>query len=242
MKYLFFLLIIFTSVVNAQTAQGIIAKHIKAIGGKEKIDAVTTFQFQTEAQRIYYKKPDSWRIEHIEDGKIDQFSVIKGEAGWVVFGNGNIQRKEPFAIISDKFDNYLLGYLLIADQLKCKVKYLGIDEVTKAFKIEVNPQLVGTLKIYYTYYIDMASYMIIKVEEDGIVGMSTYFYEDYTTIAGIKIPLKVIEKNFNETREYLRTNVKINIPINNKQFEKPVAGKTFGFVNENDDIIKNSVL
>jgi hypothetical protein len=227
MKYVLFLLILHASVAKGQTAQQIIARHIEAIGGKAKTDAVNSFQYESRSSQIYYKKPDRWRSEYIVDNKVEQFSVYAGIKSWTVSDDGKVNPSFALSVIEDKFTYYLPGYILIATQLGCKVKYEGIDIREKAFMIRLTPQENNILECAFIYYIDSSTYLVKKVLQSISGKAWYYYYSDYTIIGGIKIPGTIIREDTdtNKRDTTLRTNIRLNVALDDRLFQKPVSSQ-----------------
>ena len=235
LKYLLLFFVLISISSYSQDAKSIINKHIEALGGKQKLDAVTSFQFESTSDnkyakgtsKIFYKTPGKWRKEYIENDKLNQLTIILGDKGWVVFDDGTINPQNGFSMIDDEFSNYLPGYILIAEKLGCKIVYSGLDDATKSYIIKITPPGSNTMKCSFTYYIDTSTNLVTQIIENTSMKSYTYLYDDYTLVAGIKIPLKVIrvDQDSNKQEVTTRTNVKVNSVLSDKLFEKPVLGK-----------------
>ncbi len=229
------LLILISNASYSQDVKSIINKHIAAIGGKQKLDAVTSFQFESTSDnkyakgttKFYFKTPGKWRKEYFENDKLNQLTIISGDKGWVVFDDGAISPQNGFSIIDDEFSNYLPGYILIAEKLGCKIEYSGMDDASTSYIIKITPPGSNIMDCTFTYYINTTTNLVTKIIEDTSMKSFTFLYDDYTSVAGIKIPLTVIrvDQDSNKQVVTLRTNVKINSVLSDKLFEKPVQGK-----------------
>lgn len=208
----------------AQTANEIISKHLTAIGGKQKIDAVNTYSYQIDSRTIYYKKPGKWRIDHAKDGKIIQTQIFHGGKGWTVYKSGEAEG----AISGMDFESFLTGMLVYAKAPDYKVVYLGPDTESDNLLIKITP-LIKNASGYnsFTYYINPATYMITKMKQDLSGTAYTVYFEDYSVIDGVKIPIKVSKVNDDSPRRMseIKTNIKINVALDDKLFLKPVLKK-----------------
>lgn len=219
------LLLVITFPGFAQTAQEIINKHVQAIGGSEKLAALTSFQFKFyEGTRIVsFKSPDKLRIEFFEGGKIDQTSIYNGAQGWTDFGGGRVEDTPPWP--NTFFHNYLPGLLVYAKSPDYKIEYQGKDEETGDYLIAVTPLLNNTSGYLYTFYIDPATNMIEKVREDTDIYAYMYYFKNYTDFNGVKMALtRVREEDYGPQQTNVITDVKVNLPLEDNLFEKP-AGK-----------------
>jgi len=239
MKYIFSFLLLSFSYANAQTAQEIVNKHLQAIGGKAKITAITSYsyemgnsRFEMHSRMVYYKSPGKWRIVLSEDNKVVHSSIFHGEKGWVTFASGETQVESS----GIDFNHPLLGYLLYATTPDFKIEYLGPDTQSDNLLLQVTALLNNILGNSYTYYINPNTYLVTKVEVNSNFP-STLYFRNYTTLNGITIPLKTttIDKYKGDSTFEIKTNVKINIPLDDKLFLKPALKKELkAFKNANN--------
>src|SRR6266511_2364413 len=157
-------LTLFAIPVTAQTAEEIIAKYVKTIGGAEKIEAIKTLRRTGkftggggfEAVVVQEKKrPEMARLEFL----------IQGMTGWKIEPWGG--KKDAEALGEDELKQIQLeadfdGPLVNYQQKGNKVEFAGSEPVegTDAFKLKV------TLKngdVRY-YFMDTDYYVPIKIE------------------------------------------------------------------------------
>jgi hypothetical protein len=230
----------------AQTANEIIGKHLKAIGGRQKIDAVNSYSFQIDSRIIYYKKPGKWRVDHSKDGKIIQTQIFHGDKGWTIYKSGEAEG----SISGMEFENFLTGLLVYAKAPDYKVAYLGPDSESDNLLIKITPLRNNSDGHYsYTYYINPATYMITKMRQNLSGTAYMAYFEEYSTINGIQVPIKVSKVNDYSPLKLteIKTNIKINVVLDDKLFLKPAlkkqllpftdaAGK-YGFRDENEIMV-----
>jgi hypothetical protein len=239
---------VFLTTVSGQTATEIINKHLQAIGGVANVNAMKSYRFEFGSGTVvYYKSPAKWRVDHLEDGKVIQSAVFFGEKGWRTDKDGS---SEPdYGAMS--FENYLTGYLAYVNPREFTLESKGKDPESDNLLLRATSILHSSG--YYDFYINPKTYLITKM----IQSMSGYAYEvsfeDYTTINGIKIPLKITKKNVDSDSKSstVKTNVKINIPLDDKLFQKPVLAKKlydfrdasgkYGFRDESFNVIVKPV-
>ncbi|MEO6134457.1 MAG: WG repeat-containing protein [Ginsengibacter sp.] len=208
---------------NAQTAQSVIAKHIETMGGKAKLNAINSYSFTEGSNTVYFKKPNKWRIDYTEDGKIVQSQLFYGEKGWTTFKSGETQ----LAYSGMGIENFLEGLLAHAALPDFKVEYLGQDDNSDNLLIKITPLINSSLGRYFKYYINPHTYKITKLLQESDVATITVSFSDYKSINGIMIPLtssSVIDVN-NRSYSTTKTNIKINIPLDDKLFAKPALKK-----------------
>ncbi|MEO7047756.1 MAG: hypothetical protein ABI091_20830 [Ferruginibacter sp.] len=217
----------------SQTAREIIDKHIAAIGGKAKLQAITSYSYTMEqfnsyynkiiSSNISYKKPGKWREDHMDSGKITQTSIYHGEKGWTIFDDGKV---EP-GRFGMSFENFLTGYLAYVTAPDFKIENLGPDTESDNLVLQIKSLVNNPLGDYYTFYINPATYLITKVKVFNAGPSFTYYFKDYKVFNGIQIPLTITQKNEEngKTKDLLRTKVTINIALDDKLFADPTPKK-----------------
>jgi hypothetical protein len=181
----------------AQTADEIIAKHVDAIGGKDKISQIKSLYMETTSQIMGNEAPGTTTILNgkgcksefdFNGSKITQCFTDKG--GWSV---------NPMAGSSD-------AQAMPEDQYKSGKSQMNIggdlfNYATKGFKAELlgkeadgyKIKLTGTDSSETTYYIDPSTYYIKKAMKKGeMMGQEvevTSTYSDYRkTDYGFVVP------------------------------------------------------
>jgi hypothetical protein len=205
-KVLFALaVLVFTSAgASAQTADEIIAKYVKTIGGMEKIQAVKTlrrtgkviagggFEIPMVEEN---KRPNSVRQDITIQGLVGT-NAYDGKVGWKIapwqgkkdaetMGEGELK-----SILEEAdFDGPLVNY----KEKGNKVEFVGMDEVegTDTYKLKVT-LANGETRFYY---MDTDYYVPIKVETKRIIRGNEVEIEtvlgDYKEVAGWYIPWSV---------------------------------------------------
>ena len=162
-----------TLMLTAQTAEEIIAKHIEAVGGKEKIGQIKTVYMESSMEVMGNEAPNvtylingvGYRNELDFNGqKIIQ--VVTDKGGWAI--NPMAGSTDPQPIPEDQFKSskdqiYLGGSLYKYASNGAKLELQGKEN--KDYKIKVtNADSVAS-----TYFIDTATYLISKVTRQAIV-------------------------------------------------------------------------
>ena len=187
--------------VSAQTAEEIVAKYIKTIGGSEKIEAIKTLRRTGkftggggfEAVVIQEnKRPEMARQEFTIQG-MTGVNAYDGKTGWKIEPWQGKKDAEPLGEDELKgmqenadFDGALVKY----QEKGNKVEFVGAEPVegTDAFKLKV------TLKngdVRY-YFMDTDYYVPIKIESKVMVRGAEREFEtslgDYKEVAGVYLP------------------------------------------------------
>ena len=187
--------------VSAQTADEIVAKYVKTIGGAEKIQAIKTLRRTGkltlgggfEAVIVHEnKRPDMVRQEFTLQG-MTAVNAYDGHYGWKIEPFGGKKDAEPLGeeeLKTVREDSDFDGPLIDYQQKGNKIELIGLEPVegTDAFKLKV------TLKsgdVRY-FYMDTDYYVPIKIETKRIVRGAEHEYEstlgDYKQVGGVYLP------------------------------------------------------
>jgi hypothetical protein len=224
--------------LSAQTADDIIARYVKAVGGMDKIQAVTTLrrtgklttQEGMEAKVIQEnKRPNKVREQFSLQG-LTGVNAYDGANGWKIepwMGKKDpepLSEEEMKAIIEDAdFDDPLVNY----QQKGNKVEFAGMAQIegTDVYKLKL------TLKNGDTryYYLDTDYCVPIKIEMKrmirGTEQESETLLGDYKEVAGWYLPYSV-ETNVKGSQDKQKTTyekIEANVPIDDRGFEKPAT-------------------
>jgi photosystem II stability/assembly factor-like uncharacterized protein len=231
-------LVLLVQPVSAQTADEIVAKYVKTMGGMEKIEAVRTLRragkltgsggFEMVILQEN-KRPNLVRQEQALQG-LTGVNAYDGQSGWKIEPWGGKKDPEPLGeeelkmIIEDSdFDGPLVNY----GQKGHKVEFLGLEPVegTDAFKLRV------TLKsgdVRY-YFLDTDYYVPIKIEIKRMVHGAEREYEttlgDYKQVAGVYVPhsIEINVKGSSEKQKVHYEKIEADVPIEDARFRRPGA-------------------
>ena len=223
---------------SAQTADEIVEKFIKTVGGMEKIQAVKSLRRVGkysggggfEAQFIEEnRRPNFVRQEFIIQG-MTGVTAYDGKTGWKIEPwNG---KKDAEALSEEEMkgiveDSDLDGPLVNYKQKGVKVEYVGMDEVegTDAYKLKVT-LASGDVRIYY---MDTDYFVPIKIDIKRMVRGAEREYEtilgDYKEVAGWYLPFSVETGPKGSTSRAKITYEKIeaNVALDDARFRPPAA-------------------
>ena len=237
-------LALFAIPVSAQTAEEIVAKYVKTIGGAEKIEAIKTLRRTGkftggggfEAVVIQEnKRPQMTRQEFSIQG-MTGVTAYDGKTGWKIEPWGGkkdveaLGEEEMKGIQEDAdFDGPLVNY----QQKGNKVEFVGAEPVegTDAFKLKV------TLKngdIRY-YFMDTDYYVPIKIESKRMVRGAEREFEtslgDYKEVAGVYLPHSIESglKGSPNKSQVTFEKIEANVALDDSRFKQPaIAAKPEG--------------
>ena len=229
-------LALFAMPVSAQTADEIIAKYIKTIGGVEKIEAIKTLRrtgkftggggFEAVVVQEN-KRPQLARQEFSIQG-MTGVTAYDGKTGWKIEpwqGKKDAEalgEEELKGIQEDAdFDGPLVNYR----QKGNKVEFVGAEPVegTDAFKLKV------TLKngdVRY-YFMDTDYYVPIKIESKRMVRGAEREFEtslgDYKEVAGVYLPHSIESgvKGSPNKSQVTFEKIEANVALDDSRFKRP---------------------
>jgi hypothetical protein len=224
--------------LQAQTADDYIAKYVAAVGGADKIRAVTTLKrsgkfiggggFEAPYTQEN-KRPNMVRQEFTIQGLVG-VNAYDGKNGWKIDPFGG--KKDPEAMGEDEmksiveeavFDGPLVGY----KEKGNKVEYLGLEPVegTDAIKLKVTVPNGDV----YNYFMDTDYFVPIKIETRRMIRGAEREFEtilgDYKEVNGWYLPFsyEVGAKGspFRQTIAFEK--IEANLPIDDARFVKPAV-------------------
>ena len=223
----------------AQSADDIIAKYVKTVGGMAKIQAVTTLRrtgkftggggFEAAVLQEN-KRPTKVREEFSLQG-MTGINAYDGKTGWKIEpwqGKKDpeaLSEEEMKQIVEDAdFDEPLVNY----QQKGNKVEFVGMDQVegTDAYKLKVT---LASGDVRY-YYMDTDYYVPIKIEMKRMIRGAEQEFEtslgDYKEVAGWYLPYSIESnvKGSDNKQKITFEKIEANVAIDDQRFAKPAAG------------------
>lgn len=240
-------LLIFVLPVAAQTADEIIAKYIKTIGGMEKIEAIKTIRRTGkltagggfEAIIVQENKRSNLVREEFTFQGMTGVNAYDSKAGWKIepwSGKKDVEtlgEEELKSIIEDAdFDGPLINY----QQKGNKVEYLGIEAIegTDTYKLKVTLSN-GDIR---HFYMDTDSGVPIKTETKrfvrGAEQESETILGDYKQVAGVYFPYSFESgaKGSSQKSQVTYEKIEANVPLDDNRFRQPVPAKPEGGKNQ----------
>ena len=220
------------------TAEEIVAKYIKTIGGLEKIDAVKTLKrtgkfrggggFEAKVLEEN-KRPNLVRQEFTFQG-MTGVTAWDGKAGWKIEPWQGKKDQEPLGeeemkgIVEDSvFDGQLVRY----KEKGNRVEFAGTEPVegTDAWKLKVTLKN-GDVEFYY---MDTDFFVPIKVEFKRMIRGAEQETEislgDYKAVAGWYLPHSIEQgrKGSSDRSTVVYDKIEANAPMDDRLFKMPAA-------------------
>jgi hypothetical protein len=239
-------LLVAATPIGAQTtltADDIIARYIKTVGGSDKIQSIKTlrrvgkFTGDDGFEAVVVEessRPNRVREEFSLQG-MTGINAYDGVTGWKIdpFGGKkdpeSLSEEEMRSIIEDSdFDEPLIDYRAKGN----KVELVGMDQVegTDVYKLKV------TLKSGDTryYYMDTDSFVPIKYETKRIIRGTPQESEttlgDYKQVGGWYLPfsMQTRQKGSSGSQKITLDKIEFNVPIDSTRYSRPKSPASGG--------------
>jgi len=223
---------------SAQTAEEIVAKYLKTVGGADKIQAVKTLRRTGkyiggggfEATILEENKRANMVRQEFSLQGLTGINAYDGKTGWKIEPWQGKKDPEPLGeeemkqILEDSdFDGPLVNY----QQKGNKLEFVGMEPVegTDAFKLKLT-LANGDVRFYY---MDTDYYVPIKIDTKRIIRGAEREYEtslgDYKEVAGWYLPHSVeVNVKGNPNRQKVTyEKIEANVPLDDGRFHIPPA-------------------
>ena len=228
-----------TTPLTAQTkltADDIIARYIKTVGGADKIQAIKTLRRVGK-----YTGDDGFEAVVVQESsrpnKVREEFSLQGMTGINAYDGSNGWKIDPFggkkdaeslsedelrSIVEDSdFDEPLINYAAKGN----KVELVGMDQVegTDVYKLKVTLKS-GDTRIYY---MDTDSYVPIKYETKRIIRGTPQESEttlgDYKQVGGWYLPFSMEsrQKGSSGSGKITFDKIEFNVPIDSTRYYRP---------------------
>ncbi|MEP7342074.1 MAG: hypothetical protein ABI977_30360 [Acidobacteriota bacterium] len=210
----------------------ILDKYVKAIGGKEAIEKVTsrvekgTFELPTfgasGSLESYAKAPNKTAMTiNIEGfGKVE--SVFDGTKGWSADPQSGLRELSGAELAMTKREADLYRSLKLKSQYT-KLEVTGKEKVgdSEAYVVVGTPAEGKAEKMYFDVNSGLLTRMDIEVESpQGAMAFQVYL-QDYKTVDGIKVPHTMRRESEAISFVIKLTEVKHNVAVEDTKFNKP---------------------
>jgi hypothetical protein len=227
--------------LSAQTADDIIARYIKTVGGMERIQVVQTLRrtgrftggggFEAVVVEES-KRPNSVRQEFSLQA-MTGVNAYDGHTGWKIEPWQG--KKDPEALSEEEmrdiveesdFDGPLINY----QQKGNRVELVGQEQVegTDAFKLKVT---LASGDVRY-FYMDTDYYVPIRIETKRMIRGAEQEFEtslgDYKEVAGWYLPhsFETGLRGSQDKNKITFDRIEANVPIDDRRFARPAVGTT----------------
>ena len=237
----------FAMPLSAQTADDIVARYIRTVGGMGKIEAARTLRrtgkfiggggFEAVVVQEN-KRPNLVREEFSLQG-MTAINAYDGTTGWKIDPFGG--KKDPESLSEDEMHGILLDAdfdepLINYRQKGNRVELVGMDQIegTDVYKLRVSlPN--GDVR---HYFMDTDSYVPIRMEEKRTIRGTEQEFEtslgDYKQVAGWYMPFSIASGPKGQDKTTVTyEKIEANVNLDDRRFSKPVVAAKSASPEEN---------
>ena len=211
----------FNKAVDASVnAENIFNKYIKAIGGKDAVTNVKSTWLQAQAE-IQGQKLDL-DVKSTSNGKTLQVVSMGGNTVSKQVFNGttgfSVMQGQKIVLNDEQIEAAKADAILFPELKPSDAKVMGIESV------DGKDAYVVTLDKKTTAYYDVESGLKVKMVKTVSQGEQTMEvptgYTNYTEVAGVKFPYKILQSFGPQSFEFIVTSLKVNEGVNESDFEE----------------------
>jgi outer membrane lipoprotein-sorting protein len=227
-----------TAPAAAQTVDEIVARHVEARGGEQKLKAIETIRitrtigtpFTRVDMVVYRKRPNLLRIEQTPVGGTTTVSGINAEAVWDPAAGGKTAiRPEPMAAQAREVDADFDGDLLVDWKAKGHTVTLDGRETVggvETWKLTVTTKSGAVRQIFLdaTTYLDyqhVGSMPLPNKREREF----TITFGNWQEVEGVKFPFDADEERregqINQSLATYTHKIELNVPMDDTLFKTP---------------------
>jgi hypothetical protein len=223
---------------GAQTLDEIVAWHVQARGGEQKLNAIQTLKitrtigtpFTRVDVVVYRKRPNLVRVEQTPVGQPKTVSGINAEAVWDPAGGGKTAiRPEPMAAQAREVDGDFDGDLLVGWKAKGhRVTLDGRETVggVDTWKLTVTTKSGAARQVFLdaNTYLDYQHVGSMPLPNNRTREF-TITFGNWQEIEGVKFPFDADEERregpINQSLATYTHKIEINVPMDDELFKTP---------------------
>ncbi|CAM4117825.1 M16 family metallopeptidase [Zobellia nedashkovskayae] len=203
------------------TANTVLNKYIESIGGKEKLEAVTSYSLLAEAEmqgmKLNLEVKKTNKDQFMQDVKVSGNSMSKqvfnGDQGYMVM-QGQKKDMGPDEIEKVKDESAPFPEL---NYLNTDVTLEGIESIDgkKAYKLKISEEKTA----FYDVETGLKVQEATTADMGGQSITSTINYLDYKEVSGIQFPFLMAQSVGPQRFEFIVSEIKVNEGISDTDFE-----------------------
>ena len=203
------------------SAQSVIDNYIKAIGGKDKLSAVSMYAMSAEAEvqgmKLNLEIKKTTNVQFMQDvqmmGNSMSKQVLDGDSGYMVMQG---QRKDLDAteIAKIKAESAPFAELNYSSDA---ISLEGIEQVDgkKAYKVKISDEKAS----FYDVATGLKLQDVVTAEMNGQKMSSTFNFSEYKEVGGILFPFTLTQSMGPQKIDFIVKSIKVNEGVSDADFE-----------------------
>jgi len=221
------LLALCSGVLNAQTAEQVISRHVKAVGGAKALRAVESVRMEglvrvggEERPFLWQaKKPDLFYLE-IQGPRGPIIEAYNGRSAWredpakglrTLSGPEQGRARATAIFRNDRFQTYK----------KENTKALLVGRATLEGRPVFVVDMTTSTSVQRRLYFDAETYLLLKEEQEREDAREEILYSDYRAVGGVREPHQIRWRRGPEALEAVIRRVVHNAGIEDRAFDFP---------------------
>jgi hypothetical protein len=232
---------------SAQTVDELVARHIEARGGYEKLKAIQTLKITrtdatpfTSVQVVTYRKrPNLIRWEQTPKGQTAAVPrAINATGAWDIVQGKVVMRPEPLAVEGRETDGDFDGLLVDWKEKGHTVSFEGREKLgtADAYKLRVTTRGGAVREVFLDAGTYLEAQMVGKARlpqvdprtKDYRFNDTTLVFSDYREVNGVKFPFAVDEERtggpITQSFAAYTDKIEVNLPLDDALFAPPGGG------------------
>jgi predicted Zn-dependent peptidase len=210
------------SIPEGLTAEAIIEKYVKAIGGKEKLESVDSYSMTAAAEmqgmKLELETKKTTNNQFMQDVKMMGNSmskqVLNGDGGYMV-AQGQRKDLSEEEVMKIKEEAVLFPELNYTTLEGISLEGMEMVGDKNAYKLKVNDNKLA----FYDVKTGLKLQEVNITEMQGQQMTSTFNFENYQEVDGILFPFKLIQTVGPQNFEFIVSEIKINDGVSDIDFE-----------------------
>ena len=236
------------SAASAQTVDELVARHVEARGGYDKLKAIQTIKITrtvatpfTSVEVVTYKKrPNLLRIEQTPKGQTTAIPRgVNAQGAWDIVQGKVVMRPEPLALEGRETDADFDGLLVDWKEKGHTVTYDGREKVgtTDTHKLTVTTRSGVVREVYLDANTYLEAQIVGKVRLPQMdpktkafrSNDTTLVFSDYRDVNGVKFPFAIDEERtggpITQSLATFTSTIELNVPMEDSLFAPPPGGE-----------------
>jgi outer membrane lipoprotein-sorting protein len=220
---------------NTPTVDELVAKHIAAVGGADKLKAIKSAKMTASTNMngmelsttVYIKRPGLMRSETSVNG-MSIVQAFDGKQSWSInpmtgSSDPTYASEQESKQARDRAIAQLDGFLVDYKEKGSKVELQGKEDVegSPAYKLKITMKEGDTIYVYLDTETYLDTKTIMTVKQMGQEMEVTSLPSNYKPEAGVMMPHSIEQRVGPMSMKMVLQKVEVNVPVEDSMFQMP---------------------